>query len=221
MAITVSEKGVATVRTIPVLDNNAQHRDLEAVLNKDGSLKLTGRVDVAGAGAAHLRRESQNTERQRVELTRTLGDSLPALKFANTAASNDAIEFSGESQLKVEGKTLSLRSTLADMAWQRQLATLNSRREQLVLQPQSNMSEEFRFELPAGAQLSELPEDAIVETPFGSAQVHFKAEDGSLVITSDVRISATKVEPQEYAEFRKFCESVDEVLQRDVKVTLP
>jgi cellulose synthase operon protein C len=221
MAVTVSEKGIATVRTIPVLENNAQHRDLAAVVSTDGTLKLNGRVDVAGAGAAHFRRESQNTELQRAELMRTLGDSFSSLKLANTAASSDAIQFSGQSQAKLQGKTLSLRSTLADTALQRQFATLNTRHEQLVLQPLSSLSEEFRFQLPAGAQLGALPEDAVVQTPFGNAEIHFTAQNGSLTITSEIHVSATKVEPQEYADFRHFCEAVDEVLQRDVKVTLP
>ncbi|HVP63782.1 MAG TPA: DUF3857 domain-containing protein [candidate division Zixibacteria bacterium] len=221
MAVTVSENGVATVRTIPVLESNAQHRDLDAVVNADGTLKLTGRVDAEGAGAAHLRRESQNSERQRAELTRTLGDSFSTLKLVNTAASNDAIQFSGSEQPKLQGKTLSLRSTLAETALKRQFATLDSRKEELLLQPLPALSEEFRFQLPAGAQVSTLPEDAVVETPFGNAQIHFTAQNSSLTITSEVHVNATKVDPQDYAEFRHFCESVDEVLQRDVKVTLP
>ncbi|HUO61122.1 MAG TPA: DUF3857 domain-containing protein [Candidatus Acidoferrales bacterium] len=221
LAVTVSETGVATVRTIPMLDNNSEHRDLAAAVNPDGTLKLTGRVDVEGQGAARLRRESQNSLRQRVEVTRIFGDSLPSLKLANTAASNDAIEFSGQSQQKLQNKTLTLRSTLADTALQRQFATLDTRHEQLLLQPMPTMSEEFRLQLPAGAQLSELPEDAIVQTPFGSAGIHFTAQDGSLIITSEVRVTATKVEPKDYADFRQFCENVDEVLQREVKVTLP
>jgi transglutaminase-like putative cysteine protease len=221
LAVTVSENGVATVRNVPVLENNAQHRDLEAVVSTDGSLKLTGRLDVEGAGAAHLRRESQSSERQRSELMRTLGDSFNSLKFENTAASSEAIQFSGQEQPKLQGKTLSLRSTLAETALTRQFATLESRREELLLQPMSVMSEEFRFRLPAGAQVSALPEDAVVQTPFGNAQIHFTAQNSSLTITSEVHVSATKIDPQDYEEFRRFCESVDEVLQRDVKVTLP
>jgi len=69
--------------------------------------------------------------------------------------------------------------------------------------------------------VSALPEDAIVQTPFGNAQIRFTAQNSSITITSNVHVSATKIDPQDYTEFRRFCESVDEVLQRDVKVTLP
>jgi hypothetical protein len=92
-----------------------------------------------------------------------------------------------------------------------------SRTGPLDLKIKTAYREERSIRAPSGYALRGLPGGGHVKSRFGSLEVrHEKRGAGEVVSTSSFRLDVDRVEPADYAEFRRFIEQADEILRQRI-----
>ena len=85
--------------------------------------------------------------------------------------------------------------------------TAPTRRHPVVL-PANAYSETVQVKLPAGFTVDEVPDAVKIETPFGSYVTSYEVKNNELVFKRQLSHKATTIAPADYAEVRKFFESI-------------
>jgi cellulose synthase operon protein C len=229
MALTVAQDGSAQLRRIPVTlpMENYTHRQVQARIQPDGKLEFTGSAYVRGEDAPGLRREYEVTERQRDSVRSRLAEVLPSVRVdtvqvvgANDLEHDVTVRFSGEVESLTGRQLLQLPTSWMQRSYVQTLASLPSRNQDLLLPAPWTTEEELHFAIPAGARLSSVPQDKILDTPFGTAVLHFQRQGAELVVTTSVQFRKLRITPSEYGAFRDFCAQVESAFRAEIKVDL-
>ncbi len=77
---------------------------------------------------------------------------------------------------------------------------------------------EYRYALPAGFSVADLPEDAAGEVPEASFAVRYRVDGGALVVSGQVVLRASRVSPERYPAFRTLMASLDRAFARRVRL---
>ena len=228
-ALTVSLDGQAQLRRIPVTlpMQNYTHRQVRAQVAPDGRIEFTGSTYTRGEDAPGLRRDYEVAERQRTSFSKRLAEVLPSVRVDNVEVngahdleSDVIVNFSGDLDSFAGHKFVTLTPSWMPRSYVQTLASLNSRREDLILPAPWTTEEELHFVLPAGARIESMPQDTNVETPFGSAVVRYHRDGNELVVHTSVQFRKLRVAPAEYAAFRDFCLQVENAFHNEIKVGL-
>ncbi len=228
MALTVDVNGNSQLRTIPVSRpaDNRSSRTVQATIMPNGVIDFTGVSTPRGEDAPALRRDYEVQERQRESMRRGLADLFPTVKLdAVNVDDSDSdhpvqVRFAGTLDAFQGQHTLDLRTTWMQRDYLQRLALLSSRRNDVQLGSPWTTEEEFHFRLPAGAEIAQLPADTNLKTSFGTATIHYTLTNHELVIQSDVQFTRTRIETNEYQQFRTFCASLEQAFRREIKVVL-
>ena len=228
MALTIDAKGVSQLRRIPVSlpQDNLTSRNVLAVIRPNGAIDFTGTSTTRGEDAPALRRDFEVQERQRESLRKGLAEFFPTVKLdavSVEAADSDhpvQVRFAGTLDVFQGQRTIDLRATWMQRDYLQKLALLSSRTQDVQLGSPWTTQEEFRFRLPAGAEVSQLPPDSSLNTSFGKAHIHFANANREIVIRSEVQFLRTRIEAAEYAEFRSFCADLEQAFRREIRVVL-
>ena len=229
MALTVARDGQAQLRRIPVTlpMENYTHRQVQARILPDGKIEFSGSAYTRGEDAPGLRREYEVAERQRDSVRSRLAEILPSVRvddvqvYGATDLERDVtVKFSGDVQMFAGRPSLALATSWMPRSYVQTLASLPSRAHDLVLPAPWTTEEELHFALPDGARLEAVPQDKILETPFGSAVLRYQRQGNELVVTTSVQFRRLRITPSEYGAFRNFCAQVESAFRAEIKVGL-
>ncbi len=229
MALTVAQDGAAELRRIPVTlpMENYTHRSVQAQIEPDGKIQFTGSAYTRGEDAPGLRRDFEIAERQRDSFRNRLAEVLPSVRLdavqvsgANNVEDDVTVKYRGEIDAFAGRGTLTLSPSWMPRAYVQKLAPLASRTQDLLLPAPWTTEEELHFILPAGARLEAVPQDKTLDTPFGSAVLHYQRVGNELVVTTSVQFRKLRITPAEYVGFREFCAQVEAAFRAEIKVGL-
>jgi cellulose synthase operon protein C len=118
----------------------------------------------------------------------------------------------------VEGDKKSFAVTPTDFMV-KHFAPLSARKRDIRFLSKTTDDDAWTFTLPAGHKVVELPKSASGKTAFGEYAVTVEQTGRQLKVKTHITVEKTRIAPQEYADFRAFCESVDKALNQRVTVT--
>lgn len=104
-----------------------------------------------------------------------------------------------------------------------QYARLSTRSTTQIVAPAQAVDVHVRFVLPQGAKLLSAPSgEELTHAPVKGRFVQAaEVQGGRVDIRRSLRLSLSRVEPEQYPEFAEFCRAVDRAEARDVVVKLP
>jgi hypothetical protein len=229
MALTVSLNGDAIMRRIPVTApmDNYTHRVVRAQVQPDGKITFTGSAYTRGEDAPGLRKEYEVAERQVDTMRANLAQVYPSVQVdsvhvegAYNLDRDINLNFSGSLDTFAGKETLSLIPSWLPHRYLNSLAPLASRTEELQLPAPWTTEEELHFSMPGSASIEHIPSNWVDETPFGTAAIRYELHGRELVVTTSVQFRKLRIEPQEYAGFRAFCQDVETAFHQQIKVDL-
>jgi len=227
-AITVDASGKATRRTVPFTPPEANRisREVTARLGVDGQVEFSSQTRYAGYFAAEQRRSSELSNLAG-SYRAALAQFYPSVKIAHAVAEGTA-RASLEVDLKIEGtmdaahgrREAILRSSLHSAGLTKKYAPERLRRNPVLVPVSPSEREVFEYELPEGAQVL-LPADTKLSTAFGKVEVSYERQGHKLRVETYSELVPLTVSTEEYPEFRAFCRSADEALEREIRIVLP
>lgn len=229
MALTVNLNGNAMLRRIPVTlpMENYTHRVVRAEVQPDGHIVFTGSAYTRGEDAPGLRREYEDAGRQRDTMRANLAQVYPSVQVnsvhvdgADDLERDINVNFSGSLDTFAGKKTLALAPSWLPHKYADALAPLASRTEELQLPAPWTTEEELHFTIPEGATINGIPGNWRYDTPFGTAVIRYDLHGRELVVTTSVQFRKLRIEPNEYAGFREFCQTVEKAFHEEITVHL-
>jgi cellulose synthase operon protein C len=202
-------------------------QDYEIALAADGSAGVNYKLHVSGVHASRYRQRYQGESTRSARLSEDIAGTLPGFEAGPIQTNKlDDIEVPVDVSAKgkvrsfarVDGDRKSFAVTPRDFMV-KQLAPLSARKRDIRFLSKTTDDDTWTFTLPAGHKLAELPRAASGKTQFGEYAVSFEQKERQLRVTTHIAIEKTRITPQEYAEFRAFCENVDKALNQRVTVT--
>jgi hypothetical protein len=192
-------------------------------LAPNGNAELDLAYTTSGASAAAWRQRYAGEATRRARVLEDLSQEFPGIEIPNNSSNygltlNDVSNYEEPVSLRVrakaphlwreEGGSLSLEVTpherLAPL-----YASLPRRRLDVDLGAVAALEERHEIALPPGHEVRSAPSSSKLTTPFGSYSVSVEQSPGKLVIESRVALAVSRVSPDRYAEFRKFCLAAD------------
>jgi hypothetical protein len=73
--------------------------------------------------------------------------------------------------------------------------------------------------LPPGAKLDTAPPNTRKDTKYGSYSVQVEQQPGQVVVRSHLSINVSRVKPQAYAAWKKFCADADQAFSPRLWIT--
>lgn len=216
----------AELRKTPVLppESNLRTRTLNIVLSEDGAGTLSAEERIAGSEAARYRSTFQALGTQRDRLERQLSGSYPGLSLeSHTFAGLEDIErdvtltyrLKAPLLARPEGDELRIAtSSLSDLL--RELASSPTRRYVLDLGLPRAYREERTIRAPAGYAADGLPKGGEVKSRFGSLSIALEQRGPAVVAKTAFTLAVQRVEPKDYAEFRRFVEQAEGLLRQRI-----
>jgi hypothetical protein len=229
MALVVAADGASSVRHIPIAkpEDNYTRRTVHAVLEADGTIRFKGDTYTRGEDAPGLRREYEDTERQRDSVRNSLAQVFPSVRVDDVRVRDGSdteqsvnVDFSGTLDNFAGQNTVSLATSWMQRSYVQPLAPLTSRTQELNLPAPWTTEEELHFQLPAGAQITSLPANIELNTQFGTAHIRYERHGREIVIRTSLQFRALRIAPADYAAFRDFCRSVERAFRNEVKVNI-
>ncbi|MFL5355520.1 DUF3857 domain-containing protein [Archangium sp.] len=227
--LVVEPGGKATFLTTPEAtpQDNATRLTMDMALRPDGGADVTGASTVGGQMAPEYRRAYRAVASRKSTFERAWAQSFPGLTV-NEVKLNDTTRLDDDVQVDfrmsiprfAEASTAQLRFLPfgTGRAYTQSYASLAERRFDLVMSGPWMNTFTFRYTLPRGYTVAELPPNQQEQTPFGSVRLSYRQEGNQLICDGEVSISAARVKADDYAAFRAFLGRVDQGFGR--KVTL-
>jgi tetratricopeptide (TPR) repeat protein/transglutaminase-like putative cysteine protease len=227
--LVVEPGGKATFLTTPEAraEDNATRLTMNLTLRPDGGAEVTGASTVGGQLAPEYRRAYRAVASRRSTFERSWAQSFPGLavhevKLNDTTRLDDDVQVDFRMTIPrfAEAMPGQLRFLPfgTGRSYTQSYASLAARRFDLVMNGPWANSFTFRYTLPPGYSVAELPSNQQEETPFGRLRLTFRQEGHQLICDGEVAITAARVEADDYAAFRAFLGRVDQAFAR--KVTL-
>jgi tetratricopeptide (TPR) repeat protein len=196
-------------------------RELRAAVEAGGSAQLELSYETQGTHAAQWRQRYHAEATLRDRINQDIGREFPGFEIAPGARgvqTNDLEDVEQPVQIKVvgrapgyarsEGKQLTVAVTPA-IELTRSYASLSQRRLDVRLLAPPAVDETVVIKLPPGARVVRAPPDVSQQTPFGSYSVAVERQPGQVSVKSRLSVTATRVKPKQYKEWRRFCAQVD------------
>ena len=229
IALTVAADGAAELRRVPV-STAAQNSETDAIsasLLADGTILFSGTASTRGENAPALRRRFQESAHQRESLRKVYAEVFPSIRMDEVRVEG-AKDFDRDFVVSFEGsvdsfsgrRTVALPTTWSHTDYVQQLAELPHREQQLLFAAPWRRTEEIKVTLPANARVLAFPDGRERNTRFGRISTTYEQKGSELFIRASVQLTATRIEPWEYEDFRSFWEEADRALHPEVKVAL-
>ncbi|WP_395817636.1 DUF3857 domain-containing protein [Archangium minus] len=227
--LVVEPGGKASFLTTPEArpEDNASRLSMSMTLRPDGSAEVTGASTVGGQMAPEYRRAYRAVASRKSTFERSWAQSFPGLtvhdvKLNDTTRLDDDVQVDFRMAIpRFAEATPGLLRFLpfgTGRAYTQSYASLAERRFDLVMNSPWVNSFTFRYTLPQGYSVAELPPNHQEETPFGRVRLSYRQEGNQLICDGEVAMTAARVKADDYAAFRAFLGRVDQGFSR--KVTL-
>jgi len=221
----------APPRFLPVPEARPEENRVESrfdvTLAADGRATVRGSSRIAGAQASDYRRAYVSAHDRRAQAEKAFARTFPGLRVEAVTLS-DLARLEEDVRMDValevprfaqpDGAGLRFTPFGAGGGYVETYGSLSERRYPLVVgQPGENLFE-YRFTLPAGWSVVDLPEDATGEAPEAAYEVRHRVEGGVLVVTGRVVMKTGRVAPERYQAFRALLAGVDRAFARRVRI---
>jgi len=194
-------------------------RELVVTPTKDGGLRFTGTLTNRGVDAPGWRRryqaEASRRERVSSDLATAFGPvellaGQAGIKLGDLDAVENAVtlEVAGAANAKREGSSLAI-PTGPSWSLVRSLASRSRRSHVLLAGPNREHDERWTITVPRGLRVVALPKTTRISESFGSYELDVSHEGNKVVVHTKLRLTKPRIEPSEYAAFRRFCQAVD------------
>jgi transglutaminase-like putative cysteine protease len=228
LAVTVDSTGAASLRHVPLstAEQNSEADAIRAAVLADGTIRFSGTAAARGENAPALRRRLQESAQQRESLRKAYAEVFPTVRVDDVRVQGPknekgvVVEFQGSVDSFAGRRLLLLPAAWSRPNYTQQLAELPERTQELVFAVPWERTQEVKISLPANARVLASPHTRERRTRFGELTLQYQQNGRELTLRSTVRLSATRVQPSEYAEFRGFWHEVDRALRQQVKVEL-
>jgi tetratricopeptide (TPR) repeat protein len=225
VALQINEGKAKLVRLPdPGPEASPHDRHITLGLGVDGSADFAFDMTVRGANAIAWRARYHGDGTQRDRATRDLsgilgpvelakGDAALSVRDADDVEKPLALSAKGRATAyaRREGDRLSV-PVAASLDLTKTLASLSSRKLDLIVGPLTTSVDERTIKVPAGMKVETLPDAVKLDTPFGKVELKAESQAGKVVVKSRIVLTKSRVSPSEYAAFRAFCEAADNAL---------
>ena len=225
----VEPGGKSTFLTTPEArpEDNATRLTMDLALKADGGAEVTGASTVGGQMAPEYRRAYRAVASRKSTFERAWAQSFPGLTVQDVKL-NDTTRLDEDVQVDFRMSIPRFAEALPGQlrflpfgtgrSYTQTYASLAERRFDLVMNSPWLNRFTFRYTLPQGYSVAELPPEHQEETPFGRVRLTYRQEGNQLICDGEVSLSAARVKAEDYAAFRAFLGRVDKGFSR--KVTL-
>jgi hypothetical protein len=199
-------------------------RELSVELDAKGGAKLEIDYATGGYNAASWRAAYGAEATRRERMTRDLGGDFPGVAINEGAQGLVTSDLSNNEEpvkIKVratapgfarsEGDVLSMPVT-GGFRLTPNYASLSQRRLPVELIAFTTLDDVYRIKLPPGGKLVAAPEDRTGTSQFGSYSVKVEQVKGEVSVHSKLAIKVSRIEPADYAAWKRFCEEADSAL---------
>jgi hypothetical protein len=227
--VLVLEPGKPVYRTIPQArpSDNVLETTFEVTLAADGRAALTGRSRIAGIQAPEYRRAYLAEGDRRAMLEQAYNRTFPGLQVREVTISDlsriedpVAMSFALEvpAYARPDGDGLRFTPFGAGLRYAEAYASLSSRKQDLVIGDPSETRFTYRYRLPPGWTVTELPEPASGDGAQAGFEVRYRQEGDALVAEGHVTFKAGRVPAEGYRAFRELLGRVDRAFDRKVRI---
>jgi cellulose synthase operon protein C len=227
--LVVSPEGPPRFARIPDArpEENRTELRFDVALAPDGGAAIQGSWRIAGVEAPGYRQAFLVPEERSRQLEESFNQTFSGVKVEEVTASeltrleeDVAMSFRVAVPRYAQGDGGGLRFTPFGGArgYGEAWAPLSARRYDL--EPGSPMETRFtyRYTLPPGWKVAELPEPVSVDGPFGGFSVRWREEGGAPVAVGHVRLAVSRVAAADYPAFRGFAAAIDRALARQARI---
>lgn len=225
--LVVEPGGGSKFLTIPEAapQDNLTTLELKVALKADGSADIQGESLVQGIGAGDYRRSYQSAATRKATFEQAWAQSFPGLTVKEVGVSDLTKLEDGVTvkyKLAVPRYAEALPNGLrfhpfgSGRAFAQTFAPLSERRFDLMMQSPWVNKLSFRYALPQGYTVAELPQPLSEDSPFGHIRLTFRQEGNSLICEGEAAMTVARVKAGEYAAFRAFLTRADQAFSRKV-----
>jgi len=215
--------GAAKLVNLPGHDpvGHVKRRQVELKLTAAGGAELALDYETTGPSAAAWRRRYSAEATRRARVLEDLGREFPGIQIADGPTAihmNDLSNFEQPVSVSVrakaprvlreEGHTRTLIVTPGERLGQA-YASLPRRELDVDIGTHPTLDETYVVQLGANYTVLNLPVAAHAESPFGEYSVEATQDAGQVRVHSRLALRVSRVSPQRYAEFRRFCQGAD------------
>ena len=215
--------GDAQLVTLPDNDpaRNVKRRQVDLRLDASGGAELELSYETTGASASAWRRRYSAEATRQARVQEDLGREFPGLELSSGAPAitmSDLSNFERPVSVQVrarsphvlrdEGHSRSLVVTPSERLGQ-SYASLPRRDLDVDIGSFPTLDETYVVRLGPGYSVLGLPKPEQHEGPFGQYSVEVSADSAEVRVHSRLSLRVSRVSPQSYAEFRRFCHAVD------------
>ena len=194
---------------------------VDSSVQPDGAIALDYHVEAKGVSGSAFRQRYHSPDTLKQRAQEDLGGEFPQLEVS-LAETNNLEDVEAAAKLHVKGKAPDFARKDGDtrsMAvgprehFVRDYAALSQRKRDIRLEAKTTDVTEFIVRLPANAKVSHAPQNATVESPYGSVKVVVdKDTAGVYRVKTTTIIDRTKIPLAEYPKFRAYAEEADRAL---------
>ncbi len=227
--LVVEPSGAPRFSTIPEAapDQNRTDTTFDVAIAPDGTARVAGASRIAGAEAPQYRRAYLSEHDRRAQLEKAFNRTFPGLRVREVTVSDlsrieDEVKMSFALDVpryaQPDGAGLRFTPFGGGAGYVEAYASLSERRHDLVVGDPMQKRFTYRFALPAGWKVAEVPEDAAADGPDASFEVRYHAEDGTLVVEGHVTFKTGRVPAERYPGFRELVAGIDRAFSRRVRI---
>jgi transglutaminase-like putative cysteine protease len=208
-------------------EENRVESSFEVALGADGAAAVRGRSRVRGARAPQYRRAYLSEHERRAQLEKAFNRTFPGLRVEAVTVSDLSrleedvqMEFALEVPRLAQPEAGGLRFTPfgAGAGYVESYASLSERRHDLVLGEPGESRFSYRFALPAGWRVEEVPEDASADGPDAAYEIRHRVEGGALRVEGHVTFKTGRVAAARYPAFRELLDGLDRAFARRARI---
>jgi tetratricopeptide (TPR) repeat protein/transglutaminase-like putative cysteine protease len=227
--LVVNPDGPPRFGTLPEArpDDNRLDADVKLALSADGGADVTGLWRAAGMEAPEYRRAYGTEDSRRALLEQTLGRLFPGARVDGVDVSDltrieDDVEVRFSAAIpraaQPDGDGLRFTPFGSSTGYAESYASLSARKHPLELSGPRDTRFRYRYALPPGWRVVEMPEPAHLDGPLGSFEVRYQEEAGAVVAVGRVVVASRRVDVKDYPAFRDLMVQIDRAFARRVRI---
>jgi hypothetical protein len=207
--------------------DNRLETTFEISLSPDGRALVKGRSRVSGVQAPDYRRAYLAEGDRRAQLEQAFNRTFPGLQVREVTISDLSrleepvamtFELDVPRYARPDGDGLLFTPFGAGVRYAEAYASLSSRKHDLLLGDPSESLFTYRYKLPPGWMVADLPEPASADGPQAAFEVRYRQEGDALVADGHVTFKTGRVPADGYKDFRSLLGRLDRAFDRKVRI---
>ena len=198
-------------------------------VDAEGGVTIEGTRDMTGQYCSFYRRAYQEEETRKDSLEKSWRATVPSAELLEFEFSDlKDLEQSVKYSYKVKAPKYATRSNDGSMTFKgffggynltKIYAGLSERKHDLVIDYPWTSEKTLKYELPEGFRVAEVPEDFHNENDFAECHIVYEKADGAVTVKMKFVMKANRIDVDQYAKFREFCQLVDEKQNEKIRIS--